>query len=92
MAKQLTLDLGSSHDLMVPGTEPHVRLCTDSAEPAWDSVSPSLSAPLTPQKKKIIIISKLRKKKTPRQSPAMCFYSVETASKSKHLRNRERER
>ena len=25
--------------------EPHVRLHADSAEPAWDSLSPSLSAP-----------------------------------------------
>ena len=40
-----TLDLGSGHDLMSREFEPHIRLCTDSAEPAWDSVSPSLSAP-----------------------------------------------
>ena len=41
-----TLDLGSGHDLMVHGMEHHVRLCTDSTKPAWDSLSPSLSAPL----------------------------------------------
>ena len=26
------------------GVELHVRLCTNSMEPAWDSLSPSLSA------------------------------------------------
>ena len=29
---------------MVCETEPHVRLCADSLEPAWDSLSPSLFA------------------------------------------------
>ena len=43
--KCLTLDLGSSHDLMVCEFKPHVGLCADSAEPASDSLSPSLSAP-----------------------------------------------
>ena len=40
--KHLTLDFGSGHDLTVHGFEPHV-----SMEPAWDSLSPSLSAPLS---------------------------------------------
>ena len=40
--ERLTLDLGSGHDLMVCEFEPHVRLCADSVEPAWDSLSPSL--------------------------------------------------
>ena len=40
-----TLDFGSGHDLMVRGMEPCVWLCADSVEPAWDSPSPSLSAP-----------------------------------------------
>ena len=26
--------------------EPHVGLCADSVEPAWDSLSPSVSLPL----------------------------------------------
>ena len=30
---------------MVRGFEPHIRLCADSVEPAWDSLSPSLAAP-----------------------------------------------
>ena len=42
--KHPTLDFGSGHDLLVRGIEPRVGLCTDSAEPAWDSLSPSLSA------------------------------------------------
>ena len=43
--EHLTLDFGSGHDLMVRGIEPHVRLCIDTVEPAWDSLSPRLSAP-----------------------------------------------
>ena len=43
-----TLDFGSGHDLTVHEIKPHVRLCTDSMEPAWDFLSPlSLSAPLS---------------------------------------------
>ena len=41
----LALDSGLGHNLMVCGIEPHVRLCIDSMEPAWDSLSPCLSAP-----------------------------------------------
>ena len=40
--KRLTLDFDSCHDLTVGEFEPRVRLCADSAEPAWDSLSPSL--------------------------------------------------
>ena len=40
--KHLTLGFGSSHDLMVLEFESHIRLCADSAEPALDSLSPSL--------------------------------------------------
>ena len=40
-----TLDFGSGHGLMVPGFEPLIGLHADSAEPAWDSFSPSFSAP-----------------------------------------------
>ena len=43
--KHLTLDFSLGHDLRIHGIEPHVGVCADSAEPAWDSVSlPSLSA------------------------------------------------
>ena len=41
--KRLTLDFGLSHDLKVCGLEPHIRLCADSTEPAWASLSASLS-------------------------------------------------
>ena len=34
----LTLDFGVGHDLTVSGFGPHVRLCTGSVEPAWDSL------------------------------------------------------
>ena len=40
-----TLGFGSGHDLTVHEFEPHVRLCAAHAEPAWDSLSPSHSAP-----------------------------------------------
>ena len=46
--KRPTLHLGSGHDLTVREFEPPVGLCVDSVEPAWDSLSPSLSAPLPP--------------------------------------------
>ena len=42
-----TLDLGSGHDLTVREFKPHIRLCTDSVEPAWDSISPSLCPSFT---------------------------------------------
>ena len=45
LAKHPTLDLGSGHGLTVHETELCIRLCADSVEPAWDSLSPSLSAP-----------------------------------------------
>ena len=41
-----TLDLCSGHDLMVRELEPRIGLCTNSVEPAWDSLSPFLSASL----------------------------------------------
>ena len=40
--EHLTLDFGSGHDLTVRGFEPHIGLCTDNAEPTWDSLSLSL--------------------------------------------------
>ena len=45
LVKRTTLDFGSGHDFVVREIEPHVGLCADSVEPAWDSLSPSLSAP-----------------------------------------------
>ena len=41
--KHLTLDLGLGHDLTICEIEPLVGLLADSSEPAWDSLSPSLS-------------------------------------------------
>ena len=40
-----TFDFGSGQDLAVHEFEAYVRLCMDDAEPAWDSLSPFLSAP-----------------------------------------------
>ena len=38
-----TLDFSSGHDLVVCEIKPCIGLCTDSAKPAWDSLSPFLS-------------------------------------------------
>ena len=43
--EHLSLDFGSGHDLTVHGRETRVGLCTDSADPAWASLSPSISVP-----------------------------------------------
>ena len=41
----LTLDFSSGHNLTICEFKPQVRLCADSSEPTWDSLSLSLSAP-----------------------------------------------
>ena len=41
--KRPTLDFHSGQDLTVHEIKPRIKLCTGSAEPAWDSLSPSLS-------------------------------------------------
>ena len=45
MVKRLTLALGSGHDLMVVRSSPVLGSVLIMV-PAWDSLSPSLSAPL----------------------------------------------
>ena len=57
LVKHPTLDFGSGHDPGFCGFKPHVGLCADIAEPAWDSLPPSLSAPPSPLSK----INKLKK-------------------------------
>ena len=42
--KHPTLGFSSGRDLTVREIEPHVGLCVDGAEPAWDSLSVPLSA------------------------------------------------
>ena len=43
--KRLALDFGSGHGLTVREFEPRVGLCAGGVDPAWDSLSPSVSAP-----------------------------------------------
>ena len=43
--KHRTLDFGSGRGLAVRGIKPRIRLYAESEEPAWDSLSPPLSAP-----------------------------------------------
>ena len=38
----VTLDFHSGHDLTVQEFEPHIGICADGAEPAWDALSLSL--------------------------------------------------
>ena len=38
--KHPTLGFGLGHDLVVREFESRIRLCADSVEPAWDSLSP----------------------------------------------------
>ena len=45
--KRPTRDFGSGHGLTVRGFEPHIRLCADGAELAWDSLSFPLSLSLS---------------------------------------------
>ena len=45
LVKHLILDLSSSHDLTGLEIEPHIRLCADSSESTWNSLSPSLAVP-----------------------------------------------
>ena len=45
LLKHPTLDFRSGHDLTVCEFEPPIGLCADSLEPAWDPLSPSISAP-----------------------------------------------
>ena len=42
-----TLGLDSDHDLAVHEFEPRIGLCADSAETAWDSLSPLFSLPFS---------------------------------------------
>ena len=45
LVKHPILDLDTGHDLTVCDIEPRVGFCADSMEPAWNSLSPFLSAP-----------------------------------------------
>ena len=44
LVEHLTLDFGSGHELTVRGIEPCIGLHAESAETAWDTISPFLSA------------------------------------------------
>ena len=61
--KRPTLDFCSGHDLAVRGFKPHIRLHADSAEPAWDFLSSSLSTPPLFAHTRVLSL-KISKKKT----------------------------
>ena len=60
--KCLTLDFSSGHDYTVCGFKPHIMQCAESAEPALDSLSPSLFAPPLLVFSLSLKINKLKKK------------------------------
>ena len=43
--KHLADDFGSGHDVIICGNEARIGLCADGVDPAWESLSPSPSAP-----------------------------------------------
>ena len=47
LVERPTLVFSSGHDLTVLEFKPRVRLCADSADPALDSLSHSLSVPVS---------------------------------------------
>ena len=71
-----TLDFSSCRDLTIGEFEPHIRLCADSAEPAWDSRSSSLSAP--PPRACALSLSQTLKKK---KSKTFSFHGLECLRK-----------
>ena len=46
LVKGPNLDFSHGHDLVVHGFKPHIGLCADSVEPAWDSLSLPAPPPL----------------------------------------------
>ena len=56
--RHLTLGFTTDHDLRVHGFEPHIGLPADSMEPAWDSLSPSLSLSAPPLLVRALSLSK----------------------------------
>ena len=71
----MTLDPGSGRDLTVCEFKPHIGLCADGMEPAWDSVSPSLCpSPACALSLKKINLKKSEKKKTNLKKPQILEY------------------
>ena len=68
--KRPSLDFSSGHDLMDCEFEPCIRLCADSREPAWDFLSPSLSA--SPLLMFTCSLSKLNKLKKEEEEKRKC--------------------
>ena len=60
--KHSTLDFDSGHDLMFLKTELHIELCTDSKEPAWNSLSTPPQLVCT-RVRALSLKNKLKKKK-----------------------------
>ena len=67
-------DFSSGRDLAVREFKPHIGLCTDSVEPAWDSLSASASASAPPSLMLSLKINKNKfKLKKKRMKHAIAF-------------------
>ena len=81
--KRLTLDFGSGHDFAVCGIEPHVRLCADSMEPAWNSLCAALPDSLSLSLK----INKLKKHKNLSKLQKLCKVRHYLYKSLKHVKH-----
>ena len=54
LVKCQTPDFGSGHDLSVCEFKPHIWLCSDSVEPAWDSLALLLSLLLPCSRERVL--------------------------------------
>ena len=59
---RLSVQLALGSDRVIGEFEPHIELCTDSAEPAWGSLSPSLK------------INKLKKKRKKKKKDSLSLW------------------
>ena len=57
MVQRLTVALDSGHDLTISEIEPSIRLCVDSVEPAWDSLSLKIITKLKKNRKENKLLS-----------------------------------
>ena len=76
--EHLPLHLSSGHDLMIHEIKPRVRLCANSTEPVWDSLSLPISLPLPHSIS--IKINNLKKYRMVPSSPKISYCSFDIGS------------
>ena len=84
--KRPTLSFSSGHDLTGCPTEPRERLCAGGVEPAWDSLSASLSVPSLLVRARFLSRNKsinfLKKRKKNKQKIWQKFHKKENSNDS----------